>query len=169
MAAVVVVGIEPGWTKKVADGIRESGKPVAAFSIERNGDLRTAMQAAGAAKQFLQDASELTREECGIGDLWVSLKCGESDTTSGLGSCPTVGNLVDKLTPLGMTSCFGETSELTGAEEVCRKRAATQEIGDQFHLIWKAYMDEVIEPHKNFRPFRKPADQRQHRRRLDYD
>ncbi len=148
VAAVVVVGIEPGWTKKVADGIRESGKPVAAFSIERNGDLRTAMQAAGAAKQFLQDASELTREECGIGDLWVSLKCGESDTTSGLGSCPTVGNLVDKLTPLGMTSCFGETSELTGAEEVCRKRAATQEIGDQFHLIWKAYMDEVIEPHK---------------------
>ena len=28
VAAVVVIGIEPGWTKRIADGIRETGKPV---------------------------------------------------------------------------------------------------------------------------------------------
>ena len=46
---------------------------------------------------------------------------GESDTTSGLASNPTVGNLMDKLEPLGVHLCFGETSEITGAEKVCAK------------------------------------------------
>ena len=38
---------------------------------------------------------------------------GESDTTSGLASNPTVGNLMEKLEPYGVHLCFGETSELT--------------------------------------------------------
>jgi (2R)-sulfolactate sulfo-lyase subunit beta len=48
-------------------------------------------------------ASEKQREECSVKDLWVSTKCGESDTTTGLGSCPTVGNMYDKLLPEGIT------------------------------------------------------------------
>src|SRR3546814_14833517 len=88
------------------------------------------------------------RKECPISDLWVSVKCGESDTTSGLVSNPTVGNLIDKLDPLGITSCFGETSEITGAEDVCKLRGKTPEVGRKFFDTWKAYMDEVIEPHK---------------------
>ena len=47
-------------------------------------------------------ASEKQREECPISDLWISVKCGESDTTSGLAANPTVGNLMDKLEPLGV-------------------------------------------------------------------
>ena len=62
-------------------------------------------------------ASEKQREECPISDLWISVKCGESDTTSGLASNPTVGNLMDKLEPMGVHLCFGETSEITGAEK----------------------------------------------------
>ena len=34
-------------------------------------------------------ASEKQREECPLSDLWISVKCGESDTTSGLASNPT--------------------------------------------------------------------------------
>ncbi|MHA1190127.1 MAG: UxaA family hydrolase, partial [Alphaproteobacteria bacterium] len=41
VAACVVIGIEPEWTKQIADGIAETGKPVAAFSIEQNGDIAT--------------------------------------------------------------------------------------------------------------------------------
>ncbi len=36
VAAVVVIGIEPGWTGRVVDGIAETGKPVAGFAIEQN-------------------------------------------------------------------------------------------------------------------------------------
>ena len=139
VAAVVVIGIEPGWTGRVVEGIAATGKPVQGFSIERNGDIKTIAAAARVAHQFLQQASELRREECGIADLWVSTKCGESDTTSGLGANPTVGNLIDKLDPLGVTTCFGETSELTGAEMVCKERAVSPEIGEKFMKTWNAY------------------------------
>lgn len=148
VAACIVIGIEPGWTQRVVDGIAATGKRVAGFAIEGNGEIKTVADASHTAQQYAQWASELQRQPCKISDLWVSTKCGESDTTSGLGSCPTVGNLIDKIDPLGATTCFGETSELTGAEEVCATRAVSEEIGKKFLKTWQAYMDEVIEPHK---------------------
>jgi len=147
VAACVVIGIEPGWTGRIVDGIAKTGKPVAGFSIETNGDISTIASASRKAQEFIQRASEKQREICSIEDLFVSVKCGESDTTSGLGSCPTVGNLIDKLDPLGATTCFGETSELTGAELVCASRAATKEVGEKFMQAFRAYQ-EVIDRHK---------------------
>jgi (2R)-sulfolactate sulfo-lyase subunit beta len=148
VAAVIVIGIEPGWTGRVVDGIAKTGKPVEGFWIEQNGDFNTIASASRKAMEFVQWATEKQREECALNELWVSTKCGESDTTSGLGSCPTVGNLIDKMDPKGITSCFGETSEITGAEKVCAARAISPEIGEKFMNTWQAYMDEVIEPHK---------------------
>jgi (2R)-sulfolactate sulfo-lyase subunit beta len=148
VAAVVVIGIEPGWTAKIVDGIAETGKPVAGFSIEQNGDLKTIMDASRQAKDFVHWATERQREPCDISELWISTKCGESDTTTGLGSCPTVGNMYDKLIPKGIYGVFGETTEITGAEHICKARAATPEVGERWYKMWKAYQDEVIEPYK---------------------
>ena len=148
IAAVVVIGIEPGWTQRIVDGIAKTGKPVAGFSIEQNGDINTIAAASRTAKEFVHLTSEYQREECDISELWVSTKCGESDTTTGLSSCPTVGNMYDKLLPEGIYGCFGETSEITGAEHLCRDRAATPEAGEKFMQIFQAYQDEVIEPFK---------------------
>ncbi|WP_349368182.1 UxaA family hydrolase [Salinarimonas sp.] len=148
VAAVVVIGIEDGWTQRVVDGIAKTGKPVTGFGIEGTGDIMTIAKASRVAKDYLQWASELQREVCPIKDLWVSTKCGESDTTTGLASCPTVGNMYDKLIPLGLTGVFGETSEITGAEHLCKARAATPEVAEKFMATWQAYMDEVIEPFK---------------------
>ena len=94
------------------------------ISIEQKGDLETIRQASWKAKEFVHYASEIQREECDMSELWISTKCGESDTTTGLGSCPTVGNMYDKLIPTGITGFFGETSEITGAEHICKERAA---------------------------------------------
>jgi (2R)-sulfolactate sulfo-lyase subunit beta len=148
VAACVVIGIEPGWTERVVDGIAATGKPVAGFSIEQKGDLRTIMEASRAAKEFVHYATELEREECALSELWVSTKCGESDTTTGLGSCPTVGNMFDKLLPEGIHGCFGETSEITGAEHICKARAISDEVGERWYAMWKAYQDEVIFAHQ---------------------
>src|SRR5205823_3623966 len=117
VAAVVVIGIEPSWTGRVVEGIKKTGKPVAGFAIEEHGDISTVARASRQAKDFLQAASEKQREKCALDELFISTKCGESDTTSGLASNPTVGNLIDKLDPLGATTCFGETTEITGAEQ----------------------------------------------------
>jgi (2R)-sulfolactate sulfo-lyase subunit beta len=147
VAACVVIGIEPSWTGRVVEGIAKTGKPVVGFAIEGHGDINTIAAASRKAQEFVQWASEKQRESCSIKELFVSTKCGESDTTSGLASCPTVGNLIDKLDPLGATTCFGETSELTGAEIVCASRAATPEVKERFMQVFNAYQ-EVIDRHK---------------------
>ena len=148
VAAVVVIGIEPGWTKRIVDGIAATGKPVTGLSIEQNGDLKTIMDASRVAKEYVHFASELQREECSISELWVSTKCGESDTTTGLSSCPTVGNMYDKLLPEGITGFFGETSEITGAEHICKTRAINEEVGERWYKMWEAYQNNVIFAHQ---------------------
>jgi (2R)-sulfolactate sulfo-lyase subunit beta len=148
VAAVVVIGIEDQWTAKVVDGIKKTGKPVIGFGIEGHGDIAIIAKASYEAKKMVQWASELKREECDISELWVSTKCGESDTTTGLSSCPTVGNMYDKLIPKGIYGVFGETSEITGAEHICRERAIDKKVGDKWYKMWKAYQEDVIEAHK---------------------
>ena len=148
VAACIVIGIEPSWTQRVVDGIAKTGKPVQGFSIEKNGDINTIAAASRIAKEMVHFATELQREECRLSELWVSTKCGESDTTTGLGSCPAVGNMYDKLLPEGIYGCFGETSEITGGEHICQNRAVNDEVGKRWYKMWKAYQDDVIFAHK---------------------
>ena len=147
VAAVIVIGIEPKWTKKIVDGIAKTGKPVEGFHIERTGDIGTVMKASKKAQEFSQWASEKQREECPMSDLWISVKCGESDTTSGLASNPTVGNLMEKLEPLGVHLCFGETSELTGAGNIAGGLTTIEEKAfGNFQKIGNLKFIDVLEP-----------------------
>lgn len=139
VAACVVIGIEPQWTNLIVEGIAKTGKPVTGFSIERHGEFKTVEMASWKAKEYMHWASELTREECDLNEIWVSTKCGESDTTSGLASNPTVGNAFDKLEAMGATLSFGETSEVTGAELEIKKRAATPEAAEKFMATFDKY------------------------------
>jgi len=147
VAAVVVIGIENQWTQKIVEGIAATGKPVTGFGIEQHGDHETIMNASKAAKEYVQWASELRREEAPLSDLWVSTKCGESDTTSGCGSNPTVGNAFDKMYPYGTTLLFGETSEITGGEHLVAERCRNDEVRERFMFMFNRYQD-LIERHK---------------------
>ena len=147
VAAVVVIGIEEEWTRKLVDAIAVTGKPVAGFGIELHGDHDTIMRASKAAREFMQAASEKQRVECGLDDLWVSTKCGESDTTSGCGSNPTVGDAFDKLYAAGCTLVFGETTELTGGEQIVAARCRDEKVRAEFMRVFDRYQ-EVINRHK---------------------
>jgi len=143
VAAVVVIGIEDSWTKTVVDGIAATGKPVVGFGIEGHGDHETIMRASKAAKNMVHHATSLHRVECPISDLWISTKCGESDTTSGCGANPTVGNAFDKLYSLGTTLVFGETSELTGGEHLVAARCRTEKVRTDFMKMFNDYQDMI--------------------------
>ncbi len=145
VAAVVVIGIEPGWTQRIVDGIAKTGKPVAGFSIERFGDITTIANASRKALAYVQWASELERETCKFSELYISVKCGESDTTTGLSSCPTVGNVMDKAIAMGGTASFGETSELTGGEHIVRAKAANEAVARRFDAVFKNYSDLIFQ------------------------
>jgi (2R)-sulfolactate sulfo-lyase subunit beta len=144
-----VIGIEAGWTQRIVDGIAKTGKPVKGFWIEGKGDIQTIADASRQAKEFVQWASELQRVECGLEELYISVKCGESDTTTGLSSCPTVGNVIDKHCALGGTASFGETSELTGAEHIVASKAANDEVRKEFLAAFEDYTKLVFDQRTN--------------------
>ena len=144
VAAAVVIGIEPGWTKRIVDAVSRSGKPVAGFSIEGKGDIATIAEASYKAKEFVQWASELQRTECDFSELYISVKCGESDTTTGLASCPTVGNVIDRHCAGKGTASFGETSELTGAEHIVAAKAANEQVRKKFQAMFDDYQKLVF-------------------------
>ncbi len=143
VAAVVVIGIEPAWTDRIATGIEKTGKPVARFSIERHGDLQTIAAAARVAAGYLQVASELRREPVARSDIVLSVKCGESDTTSGLGSNPTVGEVVERHVAEGGTVLFGETTELTGGEHLVAARCVDDDVRARFQAFFDDYLHTV--------------------------
>jgi (2R)-sulfolactate sulfo-lyase subunit beta len=144
VAAVLVIGIEPNWTARVADGIAASGKPVASFHIEGSGDLKTIERASRAAMLLLQGASALQRTELPMTDLVISAKCGESDTTSGLGSNPTLGKVAERISAAGGTYLFGETSELTGGEDIVVKRISDPDQRAKFERLFREHQEAIL-------------------------
>jgi (2R)-sulfolactate sulfo-lyase subunit beta len=140
VAAAVVIGIEPAWTERIASGIAETGKPVASFDIERHGDLQVLAAASRRAGQLLQDASEIARVPVERGELLMSIKCGESDTTSGLGANPATSQAVDRHIAAGGTVIFGETTELTGGEHLIAARCASDEVRKKFQAFYDDYV-----------------------------
>lgn len=143
VAAAIVIGIEPNWTNYITEKIAETGKPVAGFSIERRGDLQTIADASRKAKEFVHFATELPRVPIEWNEILVSTKCGESDTTSGLASNPTVGRVFDRLEKMGNTMIFGETTEVTGAEDKIMERCVSPEVEAGFKKAFDDYQDLV--------------------------
>ncbi|HET9075730.1 MAG TPA: UxaA family hydrolase [Acidimicrobiales bacterium] len=139
VAAAVVIGIEPTWTDRLADGIAATGKPVERFSIERHGDLATIAAASRAAARLVQDASELVREPVERREILISIKCGESDTTSGLGANPAVAQVVDRHIDDGGTVIFGETTEITGGEHLVSARCVDDDVRARFEGFFDDY------------------------------
>ena len=147
VAAVVVIGIESQWTGKVVDGIKASGKPVEGFWISGNGDTATITAASKSAYKMVKFASKQQRISAPLSELWVSTKCGESDTTSGCAANPAVGNAFDRLYEIGSTLVFGETTELTGGEHLVEARCRTPEVKKKFRDMFDRYQG-VIERNK---------------------
>ena len=149
VAAAIVIGIEPNWTKRIADGIAATGKPVAAFSIEGLGDLKVIEQASRAAVAMVHEATGILREEILLTELLISTKCGESDTTSGLGSNPTIGRFAERFTAAGGTFFFGETSELTGGEHIVADRITDPEQREKFQRLFDEHQKVILDQEAN--------------------
>jgi (2R)-sulfolactate sulfo-lyase subunit beta len=103
----------------------------------------------------------LVRTEAEMGDMIMSIKCGESDTTSGLGSCPTTSQAVDRWVEAGGTVFFGETSELTGGEHLIADRCIDDACRNLFQTTYDNYI-KVIEANR-CKPAWFTANTRKHR------
>ncbi len=129
---LVSLGCESVSVDKIAEGIAESGKPVEKVVIQKVGGATTAVnQGVRIAQAMVTEASGVKREEFPDSELVLGVKCGASDTTSGLVANPATGAGCDLLVDNGGTCVFGETTEFMGAEHILTRRAATPEVAQR--------------------------------------
>ncbi len=126
VAAVLIVslGCEGTDCKRLVDEIAASGKPVKIINMqELGGTSRSIQEGIDIAQKLAIYASGIQREKTDISNLIMSIKCGASDTTSGIASNCVIGYVADKLVDLGATVVFGETTEFLGGEHILANRA----------------------------------------------
>ncbi len=138
VAAAIVVGIgcEGVTAEDIAEGIAKSNKPVEAMTVGGEGDYQTTLdKGIKMAKEMLGDVSLLRRQPFGLGQLRLAMKCGGSDTTSGLGCNPVAGWAADAIIAQGGSAVFSETAELIGAEHIMAKRAADESVAQRIYEV----------------------------------
>ena len=132
LASVLLVslGCESTAVDRVADEIRATGKRVERIAIQdRGGAFRTVAEGALLVQQMAMEASLLKREPCPASELVLGLKCGSSDTTSGLGPNPALGITTDMVVAGGGTVVLGEVTEFIGAEHILASHAKDEATG----------------------------------------
>jgi altronate dehydratase large subunit len=145
IAAVLVVSLEKVSAQKVAGAIAESGKPVAAISVQDvNGTVEALAQGVRLLMPMVEDAAEQRRESFPVSQLVLGVECGGTDTTSGIASNPAVGWVADQIVAAGGKVYLSETSEWMGAEQVLAKRASTQQIADQIYAAVRRIEDDTL-------------------------
>jgi altronate dehydratase large subunit len=129
---LISLGCESTDVSRVADTIAGAGKPVEVVVIQDTGGAAKATaQGVLTAQKLVQDASSAVRAPFPVSHIVLGLKCGSSDTTSGLAPNPALGIASDLLVEAGATSVLGEVTEFIGAEHLLAKHAQTPEIGQQ--------------------------------------
>jgi len=131
---IVSLGCEGTDHQKMYETIKASGKPVEIIHIQELGGVANSIaEGIKAAQRLSMAISGQQRVPIDISRVTMSIKCGASDTTSGMASNCVIGYVADKLVDLGATVVFGETTEFIGAEQVLAKRAVSCEVAQQIY------------------------------------
>ncbi len=126
---LVSLGCESTDLTEVIEGIRASGKRAEQLIVqETGGAARTTAEGVLLAQEMVREASLQQRESFPISELVMGMKCGSSDTTSGLVPNPAIGVASDLLVAAGGTSILGEVTEFIGAEHILARHAANREV-----------------------------------------
>jgi altronate dehydratase large subunit len=134
LAAVLLVslGCESTAVSEVAKAISEAGKQVEMIAIQDvGGSAKSIAKGVLVAQGMVQNISRMERVACPVSDLILGLKCGSSDTTSGLAPNPALGITSDLVVEAGGTSILGEVTEFIGAEHLLAAHAKNRDIGRQ--------------------------------------
>lgn len=126
---VVSLGCESTDLAGVIAGIQASGKRVEHLVVQEiGGAVRTAAHGILLAQEMVRDASLQQREPFPISELVLGMKCGSSDTTSGLVPNPAIGVASDLLVAAGGVSILGEVTEFIGAEHILARHAVNETV-----------------------------------------
>ena len=158
VAAAVVVGADRASMEPIAERIASAGTPTAGHVIGDPEDRAAIERAAASARDFMRQASALSRERAPLSDLWIAAKCEQSDATTGLAACPAIGAMYDRLVPCGIHGVFGETPELMAAAEIVARRAANEVAADKWAKACVAREAELEAAQRLGTEHRQPTD-----------
>ena len=134
VGAILLVGMgcEGMPASALSEMIKKSGKPVEWISVQDLGGTHSALNKGEEILRNLADRVEgQKRKEFDVGNLVVGVKCGGSDTTSGLAGNPAVGVASDMLVDAGGAIIMSEPIEAIGAEQVLSRRAKNDEVRER--------------------------------------
>jgi altronate dehydratase large subunit len=146
IAGVLVVGMgcESITAEYLAEEISKTKKMVEYLVVLDEGGLMAVLpKGAKFLDRMLHEASQIKRVPCGLEHLTLGIKCGLTDTTSGISSNPATGIAADRVIESGGTVIFGETPEVIGAEHILAKRVASPEVGEKLYRVVNACEERV--------------------------
>ena len=137
---VVSLGCENCQMDLVVKAIEErTNKPLKQVIIqEAGGTIKAAEIAVRYAKEMVEEASLLQKEEFPMSELIIGTECGGSDPTSGLAANVLIGELSDRIVAEGGTSILSETTEFIGAEHILASPEVRDRIFEIVHRYEKA-------------------------------
>jgi altronate dehydratase large subunit len=141
VAGVLLVGLgcELLTPEVISEGLSQVGQRFEILNIQtEGGSIASIERGKVLATKLLKEAALVKRIKVNISELILGVKCGGSDTLSGLTANPALGVASDLLVTGGGTVILSEVSEMLGAEQVLIRRAANEEIKKQ---IWKITLD----------------------------
>lgn len=126
---ILLVGYEPKTTGAFVEAFKGlSKKRIESVIVLEEGTLKSISKGADKAIDLISESSGAKREPIEWSELTVGVKCGGSDSTSGIASNPAVGSAVDYIVKQNGTAIFSETTEIIGAEHILSKRTASDEV-----------------------------------------
>lgn len=136
---IVTLGCEGTDFMRMYSEIAATGKPVRMIGIQELGGVSNAIQKGiDEARSLVLEISGQQRKPVDISNVVMSIKCGASDTTSGMASNCVIGYVADKLVDLGATVIFGETTEFLGGEHLLARRAVNDKVAQKIYDIVNA-------------------------------
>lgn len=130
------LGCEGTDHERMYKELSATGKHVEIIHIQELGGVSKAIQlGTDIARKLVIEISGLQRQPVDVSKIVMAIKCGASDTTSGMASNCVIGYVADKLVDLGATVIFGETTEFLGGEHLLARRAVNKEVADKIYEI----------------------------------
>ena len=135
---IVSLGCEGTDHERMYNEIKATGKHVEIIHIQELGGVSNAIRlGTDIARKLVIEVSGMQRQEGGVDRIVMAIKCGASDTTSGMASNCVIGYIADKLVDQGATVIFGETTEFLGGEHLLARRAVGGENGPVGQKIYQ--------------------------------
>jgi len=145
IGAVILIGSNNAdiSISKIADEISRSGKSIKILDASTlRGTKDGIRQGKILTKKLSRELANYKRSEADTSNLTVGVKCGGSDATSALTANPTVGLVSDRIIDLGGRILSSELTEMTGCENMVRRRALNHKLADNVISTIEAAVEE---------------------------